>query len=297
MNINTKISLFKNYMNPKPCNELTMEEFCGSIIDSEYKNEIEAIRNEPDKKKRDNLKASLPAATISGTFSRRAKEDLVNHSGFIAIDFDAKENPTVNDWAALRDTIGGFENVLFAALSVSGFGIFVIMPLAYPHRHEQQFEAIVRDYAAIGLIVDQICCDVSRLRGISSDPSGVWNPHAIPYPFIYEPKKKMTVSNSYKNSKDDYEQLISKILGSGMDITNSYKNWFEIGCSIASECGEAGRNDFHQVSMSNPEYDAARCDKQFDNCLKHHYRFSKSTIFHYAKQYGIVLKTKSRVAN
>ena len=292
MNIEAKISLFANYMSPIPCHLITVEEFCGSVIESEYKKEIKAIRSEPDKAKRDKIKAQLPCVTISGTFSKRAKVDLIQHSGFIALDFDSKENQTITDWCALRDTVGGFENVLFSALSVSGRGIFAIIPLAYPNRHTSQFEAIMRDFAAIGLIVDKVCSDVSRLRGISYDAEAVWNPEAKPYPYIYEPKKQVQTPKYYHNSTDDYEQLITKILVSGSDITNSYKNWFEVGCSIATLRGEAGRNDFHQISRVNPEYNAAKCDKQFDNCLKHPYRFSKSTLFHYAKQNGIYIHSK-----
>lgn len=292
MNIEAKISLFKNYMDAKPCNEITIENFCGSVIESEYKNEIEAIRHETDKAKRDKIKATLPAVTISGTFSKRAKVDLIQHSGFIALDFDAKENPSINDWQALRDTIGGFENVLFSALSVSGRGIFAIMPLAYPNRHTSSFEAIMRDFEAIGLIVDKSCSDVSRLRGISYDAKAVWNPLAKPYPYIYEPQKQIPVNRYYNNSTEDYDKLINSILLRGVDVTDSYKNWFEIGCSIAAEKGEGGRFDFHQISRVNPEYNAAQCDKQFDNCLKHPYGFSKSTLFHYAKQQGIYIHSK-----
>ena len=87
-------------------------------------------------------------------------------------------------------------------------------------------------------------------------------------------------------------QLINKILESGVDITSDYKNWYQIGASLASEYGEGGRELFHKLSMASPKYKFSDCDKQYDKCLKNHGRYTIGTLFHYAKEFGISLRSE-----
>ena len=46
------------------------------------------------------------------------------------------------------------ENVAYAGLSASGKGFFLIIPIAYPKRHKEQFAAIHRDFFSLGLAID-----------------------------------------------------------------------------------------------------------------------------------------------
>lgn len=184
MNINANISLFRSYMDPVPVLELSIYQFFQNVVACDYCEEVAQVRAG-----RLELKKRLPGVTVSGTFTRRNNESLIKHSGFIALDIDGKDNPTVTDWQGLRDTLGTWHEVLMAALSVSGKGLFLIIPLAYPHNHREQYLALEKDFAAFGLVTDRQCKDVSRLRGISSDAQATWNPQAKPYKKqIIEPK-------------------------------------------------------------------------------------------------------------
>ena len=55
------------------------------------------IRTETDKSRRNELKKSLPAICFSGKFSKRADGSILEHSGFICIDFDG----FIDEWAML----------------------------------------------------------------------------------------------------------------------------------------------------------------------------------------------------
>jgi hypothetical protein len=187
MNDLNKISIFKNYFDPIPAVECSVRDFCLNVQNGDYSEEITALRKETLKKQRDAIKATWPACTISGTFSKRNKQNLIQHSGFICIDIDQHDNSEINDWPALRDSLSSIQNIYFAALSASGKGIFLIIPISTPDKHENQFTALEMDFKAIGLTIDKACKDVSRLRGISFDPDAVINNKAETYKRIYQP--------------------------------------------------------------------------------------------------------------
>ena len=288
MNIReAKISLFRSYFDPVPKRSIRFEDFCMVVIDGEYQDEINIIRNEKNKVKRDELKAKLPAVTISGTFKERKKNCLLSHSGLICLDIDAKDNPLVSNWSQVVSTLSDIVNVSFAALSVSGNGVFAIIPLAFPQQHLRQFDALKVDFKTMGLNIDSACSDVSRLRGITADPKAYYNQSAEAYRRIYKhikPRKHMMAKSN------DCLQIIKKVISEGIDITSDYRNWYQIGASLASEYGEEGRSLFHQISMIYPRYSHAECDRQYDNCLNNHQGYSIATLFYYAKQFGISLK-------
>ena len=202
MNSLSKISLFANYFEIIPKKEETIQNFCLNIIDGDFKEEIEALRKNEDKEIRDKIKATLPAVTISGVFSSRSNEALIHHSGFICLDFDMKGNPEINDWPALRNSLSDIENIYFASLSVSGKGIFLIIPILKPDQHREHFIALEKDFKNhLGLTIDKACKDISRLRGISYDPEAIINESAEPYRRIYEKPIKIIKHTLHQMTK------------------------------------------------------------------------------------------------
>jgi hypothetical protein len=204
MNLNNKISLFRSAMDSKPANEVPLSWFLESIRQCEFKAEIAAIRNATDPEVKAKLKKQLPAVTISGIFSQRSAANIIQHSGFICVDFDGKDNISITDWSVARNAIGSIKEVAFSALSASGNGCFAILPIAYPEQHKLQFEAMKRDFGSIGLIIDPACGDVSRLRFMSCDKDAIFNPNVIEYRRLYVPKPvKTTIKRGSKNGSED----------------------------------------------------------------------------------------------
>jgi hypothetical protein len=193
MNNISKISVFRNYTSTNPVLDIPLYDFCVNVIQGDYKTEIETLRTVEDKKHRDKIKATLPAVTISGTFAApRTKETLTRHSGFVSMDFDSHHNPEVNNWPALRDSLSSLPEVYFSALSASGKGVFCIVPILYPAKHEGHYLALINDFKAIGLNADPVCKDISRLRGISYDPEAAINREAKVYTRIFETERKQS---------------------------------------------------------------------------------------------------------
>ena len=89
--------------------------------------------------------------------------------------------------------------------------------------------------------------------------------------------------------------LVAEIEQRGIDITQRYENWRNIGFALAEGMGNQGRGYFHSLSRLNPDYDEAECDKQYDACLNA--RGSGITInslFHAAKEAGIDISAIAR---
>ena len=95
-----------------------------AIIQSErYREVIMELRQETNKDKRDILKKGLDYVTFSGTFAPTRKvENLVEHSGFLCLDFDHVEH--------LAETIMQLDGDNFITarfVSPSGTGIKLII--------------------------------------------------------------------------------------------------------------------------------------------------------------------------
>ena len=268
---------------------ISVGDFCSNVYFGDYAQEVLAIRKETDKITRDKKKATLPAATISGRFSERSLTRLIEHSGFISVDIDVKDNLFIKNWKEVRDDLSQYVNVFFSALSVSGKGAFLVIPIENPAKHEAHFDSLKRDFIALGYSIDKSCRDVSRLRGISYDPEAKINYNAIPYQKVFKWPISRSNIRPCKSNTDDLDVLIDKILRSGLDITNGYENWFEIGRAIANEYSESGRLIFHQLSQIYKGYNPHETNKQYNACLRSPGRATKATIFHFAKEQGILL--------
>ena len=202
MNIlDSPVSIFANYNTPSNPKTVTLKQFLTS---TKYRVEVECIRATDDKAERDKLKATLPAITPSGLFSYRAVGSLVKHSGLICLDIDYKGNEAIGNFFELKQQLVKIQNVAFCIKSVSGKGYAVGIPIAYPERHGQHFDALKRIFWEFGLVVDKACRDVSRLRGYSYDEDAYLNENAKVFDQYDEPKK--VASNYVQRSSTSYTQ-------------------------------------------------------------------------------------------
>jgi len=290
MNNMANISLFKNITTHLPVVTIPIQAFYENVINGDYKYEVEAIRSTTDLTKRKVLKTALPAVTISGTFKERKIEGLIKHSERICIDIDSKQNPFIENWSELRTTLGSWKEVEFSALSASGQGAFVVIVISTPENHLEHFKALERSFKKLGIIIDSSCKDIPRLRYMSYDSDAIHNVNVTPFQlqyreseYHYEPDK-----NSIQTG-EDIGLLVKRIVKDGIDITDSYVDWFAIGCALANEFGKHGRYHFHRLSQLNSGYKPSECDRQFDKCLRHNSGYTRATFYWIAKNHGITI--------
>lgn len=262
----------------------------------EYKDDILRLRAVFDKEKRNALKRSLPQATISGVFSpTRAKNNHSQHSGLICVDIDAKDNPDILDWETLKQDLSVLPQIAYCALSVSGKGLFLVIPLRYPEKHLQQFRQLQIDFRKMGIMIDSACSDITRLRCLSYDEHPIINENATLYEGVYveKPKhKSFPTCFIYEGENTSAEVAVycRKIQQCGIDITASYDDWLKVGCALAT-LGESGRSLFHICSRQNAKYNATKTDKMFTDLLRRNYQqVNIGTFFWMCKQYGITTK-------
>ena len=263
------------------------------LFSNKYADYIKTIRNITNKEERNKYKKRLPQATISGIFyPTRAKINLKRHSGLICIDIDSKENPEIEDWQKLKNDMSVLPQIAYAALSVSGKGLFAIIPLRYPEQHLQQFRQLQYDFKRMGIVIDSSCSDITRLRCMTFDETPVINNNAKPYEGkSVEPQKpKMTLSPAYENQDiiSEVKKCCEEIQQTGTDITYGYGQWLKVGCSLAS-LGESGRYFFHVCSQQNPEYSEQKTDRMFSDLLRRNYQIINiGTFFWICRQHGIL---------
>ncbi len=189
-------------------------EFLAPERQAQYFSQIEAIRalcSTLEDKERNHeriavLKKSLPAAIISGVaVDGIGEQNIIEHSGVIAIDIDAKDNPALYDWQAVKNEVCKSPYVAYAGLSVSGLGIFVLIPIDDAKKHKQHFDAIVSDFANTtftirqnedtepttlhGIRLDPAPSNIASKRFVSYDPQPYWNTEAQIYTKTFEPIK------------------------------------------------------------------------------------------------------------
>lgn len=275
--LEAKVSWFKDYNSPHPAGETTLVRW---LTGSKLKEQVLAIRNTPNKKIADAMKAELPAITPSGTFSYRKDGDLITHSGFICIDIDLKGNERIRNYDQLKEQLSHIKQVAYCGLSVSGNGYFALIPIAYPEKHLKHFLALQAVFAKLGIRIDEKCKNLSRLRGYSWDPDAFFNHQAEPFtgllePAIRQPRPVLFQKPSFQPTKaflgsdaERVEALLQKIEAAALDLTEDYNYWFAIACNFAATFGEAGRDYFHRVSCFYPDYNPGTCDHKYNEAIK-----------------------------
>jgi len=157
------ISYFKNYAS-KTDRSFKFTDYLFDVKDGKWQDDVLKYRAD----KNPDVKKKLPAVTVSGVFKdvRNAK-NIETHSGYLAIDIDAKENENV---LAKRDELYSDPFIFAGHISVGGEGLVLYLKIN-KKKHLESFLGAEKYFAdKYQIIIDQSCKDVSRLRFVSYDP-------------------------------------------------------------------------------------------------------------------------------
>lgn len=300
MNIlETPITVFDSVTSTNGC-AVSLAEF---LNDASSHHLIRQIRMTEDMAERTLLKSSLPCATISAICpDGRKADDAFEHTGLICIDIDGQDNPGFGSGAELKTEVCNVAEVAYCSLSASGNGCFAILRLSHPDNHFGHFQALQRLFKSrLGIIIDGQCKDVKRLRFATYDSEPYINESAEPFRIIdaaTNPKHKLTKTTvvmgqrtwneSPKATLDKVARLTEEVVRRGIDLTDGYSKWIEIGMALAN-LGEAGREFFHAVSSVYPGYERAKADMKFTNLLRTTRKETIATFFHQCEAHGVTL--------
>jgi hypothetical protein len=293
--LNVSVSCFANY--DTPTNPVTINLLVW-LYSPKHRVKVEQLRELIDKAERDAIKATLPAITPSAMFTYRQESSMIagSHTHLLAFDIDAKDNPRIRNYADLKAQISKLPFVAYCALSASGSGYWGLVPIAYPERHSQHFDALKRVFAHYGIQIDNKPRNVASLRGYSFDPAPYQPEQVMLFELCDEPPqyqpRPFIRSADADTERERVEVCVEEVARRSAYIGDSYEDWYAVGCSLANGFGESGRDYYHQISQHYPGYQYTQTDKQFAACLRANSKATLGTFFHLCQQQGIEWKDR-----
>ena len=252
-----------------PTAECTLAEFLQLGL-KQHKDTIDHIRSIEDKSERNRLKTTLlPSGSISVCLTTRESskpldQRITQYNPLIVLDFD-----NLPDIEAAKQTLVSLPYIYYAGLSVSGRGLFAIIPIAAADhtQHKTYFHALEKEMQTLGLTIDKACKDITRLRVISYDENPYINPDCTTYT-LYEtatPEQDPEETTTEDLEALKLEEHISLWEEQQIPL-DDYDQWITVGMAL-SRLGEPGRQAFHRVSRYSDKYTTEATDKAFDNFL------------------------------
>ena len=283
--------------------QMTIREFCLTDRWKPYVQRLRAMRQEfgSKAKKMDEYiktKKMLPGATLSGLFALYEDDSLTNpgqrvmvsrreshlkqHTGWLAIDIDLQDNLQITDFESILKVARFRPEIGLLMRSCSGTGYFGLVRLAYPERHKDQFKALFKEYAAIGIMLDKACSNIGRVRFASwDDPEHIYiNENVVPYKGLEEDQShlvSLASRQAYRSNHAnvDYqaegnsrfweqrrvqdrliEVIVQELVVNHRNITESYDEWVKAGWALRSH--PYGLDLFHQLSRCSSKYNEAQ---------------------------------------
>lgn len=195
------VSFFKSVKDANTPYQKSLDYALKRIKDGNSKEFVEQLRlmNEEDYNRN---KGMLPGVCFSGKFRQRSAAGLIEHSGFIVLDFDKFKSK--EDAIIFKDSICSDEYVYSAWLSPSAKGIKLLVKVpAIADNHKGYFKALESHFNHPNW--DESGSDVSRFCFESYDPdiyinyeSSIWtdlNEPELEDIGVYEPVIPLTSSN------------------------------------------------------------------------------------------------------
>lgn len=148
-------TIFRNIFSKEP-NYISIEDALKRIKSGKSRVLVEEIRATIDKEKAGKLKANLPSVCFSGRFGNDRKDDqLIEHSGFIVLDFD-----NVEDLRNRQAEIISNDFVYACWVSPSGNGLKALIKIVNGKKHREHFQAlqdIFPDVDKSGINPSRVC--------------------------------------------------------------------------------------------------------------------------------------------
>jgi hypothetical protein len=154
------ITIFSNIFDKQP-HYITVESAIERIRNGKSAARIDEIRSQIDKERANNLKKNLPSVCFSGKFSERVDSGLIEHSGYIVLDFD-----DVDDVELFKTNVFSTSFVYACWVSPGGNGVKALVRVADGSKHREHFDALREVFPSI----DRSGVNVSRVCYESYDP-------------------------------------------------------------------------------------------------------------------------------
>jgi hypothetical protein len=206
-----KITVFKTIESDSQSQYFEIDEVFDRIRRGNNRHLIEQIRAEKNKIQRDFLKKKLFWICFSGQFTKRNNESLVEHSGFICLDFDGITEKEIPFWRNKLQT-NPFTYSCFISPSGNGLKAIWKVPVCTTNdEHNRRFEAIAETFSDCRYF-DKNVKGWSRVCFESYDPQIYVNTTAATFEGIIEPVPIRTPIREVKSDNVDVQITFDKLI-------------------------------------------------------------------------------------
>ena len=183
-----QVTIFRNIKDTSTPFFRDLDSILDRIKEGKSKELIKQIRSEKNKEVRQELKKNLPAICFSGTFNKRNDDSLIEHSGFICLDFDGYK--TKKDMMSEKERLSKDRYVYSVFVSPSGNGLKAIVKIPKePQNHKNYFMSLDKYFNS--QYFDKTSKNVSRVCYESYDPLIHINPNSHLWTKIEEQEYKV----------------------------------------------------------------------------------------------------------
>ena len=233
MATNGKISIYKDF-NDLQGHAITVLGALERIRTGKSKELVEKAREAKTKKEADELKKQLPAVCFSGLFKKRKDSELVEHSGYIVLDFDNVTNITQK-----RNELIAVSYIKAVWVSPSGKGLKALVEIEWKSKHKEHFDALMNDFPDI----DKTGRNVSRLCFESYDPQIYYKSEAEVFsklPVKKEDKRlpKQITTETINDDDKIFQNLLAWMTSKGDAFREGERNHFVF--KLAASCCRFG---------------------------------------------------------
>jgi len=276
------VTAFKNIFDNLPF-YATVENAITRIQEGKSKEKVLEIRQQINKERADKLKQNLPCFLFSGEFKNRKDESILNHSGFLVLDFDE-----VYDLRERQLEIISHEFVYACWVSPRGNGLKALVKIADGKKHRQHFEAlreIFEDADKSGVNEARVCYE-------SYDPDIYVNKQAKPFTKI----KKVEIIQVKESQGSDqvFEKLVSWLVNKGDAFVTGQRNSFIF--KLASSCCRFGLNESEAAVniLSKYSTDNSFTQSETERTVKSAYRSNKNQFASASFDKDVLVETVTR---
>lgn len=268
---------------------------------NKYSAIVDSIRNAKTDEQRKELKKNSNLACITVSCETGDdKSDIKEVNNIICIDIDKKDNLTIID--RVPALVKQFNCVAYFAKSVSATGYYCLIHIKHTDMFKLHFNALQKDFADKGIVIDKSCSNVNRLRYYSYDEDAYINTNAEVYTTLLEDKRETSITDNREikpvNINDkSITEMLDYINNNKLDITNNYQRWLSITAAIANTYGEEGRDLYHSICKYHKAYNTYECDDKYNDLLVNSLsEYGIGTLFYTYKECKAEYEAKNKQA-
>ena len=263
------ITIFKNIFSKEP-HFITVEKALERIKLGASKQLVLDIRLALDKEKANKLKLNLPSICFSGKFGQdRKDEQLIEHSGFIVLDFD-----DISDLRDKQTEIISNSFIYSCWVSPSGNGLKALVKVADGKKHREHFQSLQDIFPEI----DRSGINVSRVCYESFDPDIYINENAEVFTKAKKVEKVVVSETENLDDNENFRRILKWLTNKNDAFVTGERNTYIF--KLASACCRFGIGEESALGLISTEYTVSNdfTMSEMRSAVKSGYRANKNNF-------------------